>query len=470
MSLFSIVLYHNLRETLYKETDSTLILKAEGFEDALRAHWKTRKMEMEEVQSTSYIFSNDGREKLKLIIDDILRAKPGPHALHETMIYIFETNGRLVASSELSTKHLILKKTVSRRTLEKGVFTGNGLTLGPNGEKIPVRMICKVVMEAGVARAFVLVMTPLEPLTTQLTRLKKLIFLREPFILFVAGVACIILIRATLRPISQMIQTIQQVGHGNLHQRLKVPEANDEMRYLAISFNQMMAKLEKSFRSQHQMVQDISHELRTPLTVLKGQIELALRRPRSTEEYESLLRSNSEEIEKMQKIIHNLLILARLDEQGLTGDVKEVELEVLIRGIADDAQILADAKEISLELKLRPGLKLQGNEAHLRSLFKNLIENAVKYTPEKGKVTVSSHFQNDTVTVDVQDTGVGIESKHLPHIFDRFYRVDASRGSEGFGLGLSIAKSVAAAHQGDILVESEAGKGTTFRVMLPVAA
>jgi signal transduction histidine kinase len=233
----------------------------------------------------------------------------------------------------------------------------------------------------------------------------------------------------------------------------------------------MLERLDKSFSSQRQIIQDISHELKTPLTVLKGQLQLALRRSRSIEEYTTILRSNLEEIEKIQCIIDEVLTLARLEAQNILMEMKPVDLNRLIRNVLTDIKVLAESKNIEIEFLARANVVIDANEVYLRRLFVNLLENAVKYNRPGGKIAIQTDENAENVIVDIMDNGIGIPENELPFIFNRFYRVDKARSSgEGAGLGLSIAKSIVQAHKGDITVKSHWGEGTTFSIHFPLSA
>jgi signal transduction histidine kinase len=239
---------------------------------------------------------------------------------------------------------------------------------------------------------------------------------------------------------------------------------------LADTFNEMLARLEKAFSSQQQFIQDISHELKTPLTVLRGELEVTLKKSRSAEEYAVVLRSCLEEIDKIRRIVENLLILAKLDTKGAPAETKPVDLCALLDKVTEHLKVLAEQKSIALNTVAPESVSMKGHETQLRRLFVNLVDNAIKYTPPKGKVVVSLKKDNDLAVAEISDTGQGIPADELPYIFDRFYRVDKARTSEGFGLGLSIARSIAQAHKGDIKVRSHEGLGTTFTVFLPLTS
>jgi heavy metal sensor kinase len=266
-----------------------------------------------------------------------------------------------------------------------------------------------------------------------------------------------------------MTRTIHQITSKNLNQRIKLTGANDEISRLAETFNEMLTRVDQAFSTQQQLLADISHELRTPLTVLKGKQEVALNKKRSQEEYAAVLRINLEEIYKMSQLVENLLILAQLEKKSDISAAQPVDLTGIISRVVNDMQILADQKNISLSFIPDGDIFIKADENQVSRVFFNIIDNAIKYTKNNGKVEVSMYKDKAYIGIEIRDTGIGIKEEELLHIFDRFYRADESRSSPGFGLGLSIVKSIIDAHKGEIRVESKLQEGTAFDVLLPLS-
>jgi heavy metal sensor kinase len=252
--------------------------------------------------------------------------------------------------------------------------------------------------------------------------------------------------------------------------KIAIPDTNDEIRQLAETFDGVLARLDKAFNSQRQFVEDLSHELKTPLTIMKGEFEVLLKNGRTAEEYVATLKSGLEEIDKLTALVENLLMIARLESHEIAPEITAVDISALIRKIADDMKVLADQKEIDLRLSVPDGIVLSGDAKGLKRLFANLLDNAIKYTPSRGKISVYASREEPYARITVADTGNGIPPEELSHIFDRFYRVDKSRSSGGFGLGLSIARSIAEMHKGMISVTSHPDQGSVFTVKLPLPA
>jgi signal transduction histidine kinase len=234
----------------------------------------------------------------------------------------------------------------------------------------------------------------------------------------------------------------------------------------------MISRLETSFEQVGQFSMDASHELRTPLTIMRGEIELALQEKRTTESYRETLASLLDEVIRMSSIVEGLILLSKADSGIAKLDRKQMRLDLLVSEIKEDAEVLAEQKKIRVSVSKLDESTVVGDPIRLRQLMLNLVDNAIKYTPEGGKVILSLARRNGDVWFSVEDSGIGIPEKDLKRIFDRFYRVDKSRSRlpDGLGLGLSISKWVAEAHGGRIYAESKVGSGTKFTVVLPVNA
>ncbi len=292
-----------------------------------------------------------------------------------------------------------------------------------------------------------------------------------PLIVLLTGAFGMFFARVALRPVASMARTIRQITAENLSLRLNPPGTRDEIRELADLFNAMLSRLEDSFMSERRFIQDVSHELKTPLTILKGELEVALKKARSAVEYTAILQSNLEETEKMSRIVSDLLTLARFDNREVKLERAPVDLKALLEQAVKSLAGMAGAAGV--EIQLAPGaeaIEVNGDQGQLSRLFLNLLDNAVKYSRQGGKVRVSVYAENGRPAVKISDEGVGIPEGDLPHIFKRFYRADSSRSSSGFGLGLAIAKSIADAHNAEIKAESRHGKGSVFTTVFPLPA
>lgn len=277
--------------------------------------------------------------------------------------------------------------------------------------------------------------------------------------------------RPGLAPVDAITLAAQRIAGGDLSQRLAMQTAPDEIGRLVETFNNMIGRLEASFRQIRQFTSDASHELRTPLTVMKGETELVLRRARPLEDYHTVLESNLEEIDRMARIVDELLFLSRADMGVVKIELLPVSLEALVEDIHRQATVLGQDRTIEVVLGTIVPARVQGDELRLRELLLNLVENAVKYSNPKGKVTINLITEGQQAIISVTDQGIGIAPDNQHKIFNRFFRTVEARThtKKGTGLGLAICSWIAETHKGCISVQSELGQGATFTVTLPLA-
>lgn len=253
----------------------------------------------------------------------------------------------------------------------------------------------------------------------------------------------------------------------DLPQGQDLPEEFQEVRDVLAS---LKSRMDDAVLSQRRFLADASHEMRSPITIMKGDIEIALRRERETEEYRRILASNLEEIDRLEFLLKDLMFLARTDANELVMNMAPVRLDEVVFGVYEGLKAMSVRKEIELSISLGDGDEriIMGDADRLKQLFTNLVENALRYTPAGGKVNISLDRVAGVSKVVVTDTGIGIPEADLPKIFERFYRVDKARSREsgGTGLGLCICKWIVDSHQGDIFFESKEGEGTKVTVML----
>lgn len=290
-------------------------------------------------------------------------------------------------------------------------------------------------------------------------------------LLLLTAASAMLLADRAIKPIEEIAAAAESITAPNLQARLPEPRTQDQIGRLTNVFNQMLARLDVAFAAQRRFTSRAAHELRTPLTILKGETQVALRRRRTIEEYEQLLTSNLEEIEKLTLTIDDLLLLARY-EGGETEIPREsVRLDEIVMNAAAPLQSIAAAKGIELRIETPQPVIVNGEPKAIVRLAHNLLENALHYTPQGGRVTARVGRDDETRRGEfcVEDTGIGIEAKDLPHIFQRFYRSDAARQmrAEGSGIGLSTSAAIARLHYAAINVSSEPNAGTRFVVSFP---
>jgi heavy metal sensor kinase len=291
-----------------------------------------------------------------------------------------------------------------------------------------------------------------------------------PSLLMAAALVGFFLAGKAFKPIREIASTTRHITVNNLDARITVPVAHDDIGQLASTINGMLDRLSLSFQKTTQFTADASHELRTPLTIMQGELEIALRGERSTEEYIDTLGSSLEEVERMSKIVNDLLLLSKSDMgQELTAQ-DPVDLEILLDSLLPPFKLMAAEQNIKLSSSIESVATVFGDQLRLRQLLVNLLTNAIRYTPAGGQVNLSLKNVDSGVEIAVADTGIGIPEEDIARIFDRFYRADKARSRQygGSGLGLSIVKSIVDSHGGTIKVDSVVDEGSVFKVTLPV--
>lgn len=308
---------------------------------------------------------------------------------------------------------------------------------------------------------------PLDLRHETLERLLVALLIGIPVLVALAAAGGYLVVRHTVRPIDQITRTARQISAHDLHARLNLPATNDEIGRLADTFDDMIARLDAAFQRERRFVADASHELRTPLAAMEVIVGVTRAERRSPDEYEQALDDLADETQRLRALAEDLLRLARSDERRVQPD-ERIDLAELVADVTDTLRPLAEAKHLVLTCALPPDLHVQGDRDALIRVFVNLLDNAIKYT-QHGTINVGGSWNNDMIQITIADTGPGIASSDLPHIFDRFYRVDTARSTGGNGLGLAIARDLIRAHAGTIDVQSTFGVGSTFTVTLPIA-
>ncbi len=318
---------------------------------------------------------------------------------------------------------------------------------------------------------FVVVGQSLKELESAQQHLLLLLAISNPVALLLASLGGLWIAHEALKPVDRLTRAAERIGRGNFSERVEEPRTKDEIGRLAATFNEMISKLEQAFERERRFTADASHELRTPLAVLRGDIEVALRRDRSTEEYKRVLDSSLEEIERITRLTEDMLTLARSDAGDKIVELAPVRLDRLAAEAHSYIRPIAESAGVALASEgTQSQIVVEGDEKRLKQLLVNLLENAIKYTPAGGSVRLSLAAKDSSALIEVSDTGRGIPAVSLPHVFERFYRQTDPRDSRvsGFGLGLAISKWIVDAHRGSIEVESEEGEGSRFTVRLPL--
>jgi heavy metal sensor kinase len=333
-----------------------------------------------------------------------------------------------------------------------------------------IRLVSAVLPSEGTRRWLMLVGTAMQPLDSALANFLHTLVIVLPLSLVAAAYLGWLMAGRALRPLKVAAEAAESITTTQLG-RLPVRGAADELDHLSEAFNRTFARLEAAIGEMKQFTASIAHELRTPLTVLRGEAELALMHGRSDEEYRQVLWSQLEEFDKLIRMINQTLTLARAESGDIQLIRAVVDISALIDELASDVQALARAKGIRLDCELEPGIFVIGDAGWLERMALNLIDNAIKFTPPGGQVSIRVRGEPKVAAFAVSDTGPGIAPEALPHIFDRFFRADPSRcrDQEGAGLGLTLVEWIIRQHHGSIHVENNDGCGAVFTVRLPLS-
>ena len=361
---------------------------------------------------------------------------------------------------------------VSPQTLKKASRGVPAFETVENAGHYPVRVLTMPVRNGRRVTGLVQVGMSLESMKKTLRRFLLIIAGMLPVALLLAGGGGWLLARRALTPVDRITDAARRISGERLEARLEETGTGDELDRLVKTLNNMLARLDAAFRQIRQFSADASHELQTPLTILKGELEVALRSSRSPDEYQRVLKSGLQEIDRIAHLVDGLLLLARADAGVLRMDHQPVDLKQLVEEVYQRVTILAESCSVNLRLDAAEPASVRGDYEHLRRVLLNLVNNAIKYTPAGGHVALSLQTAGQWASLQVRDTGIGLSREDQERVFQRFYRADETRseGGQSTGLGLCIAQSIVEAHGGMIEVKSSPGKGSTFTVRLPMAA
>lgn len=467
--IYSAFLYLSLHYTLYDELDNELSTKATEIAGIISSYLDAIGYDRDTfsfVVKRAVCFEGEHPEQHKILnLEELWLKKVDKLDLKEDYINILDYKGNsIVRSNNLREGPPLLSLKIT--PLEDTVFKDIKF------EKRNLRVISLPFSYNAGGRYTIQVATSLKPVIHLLQVRLMHIIVSIPVILVISSLFSRLFTRKILAPVLDVTKAASNITHEDLSARVRAEHADEEMKYLVNAFNEMISRLDESFRYIAEFSSHVAHELKTPLAIIKGESEVALRKERSVQEYKDLIKINLDEVDRMLRIINDLLLLTRVDYKPEVFKFERLDLVEFLEEIYEQVKVLASRKNISVAISVPEGQRhIKGDRLHLRRLFFNLLDNAIKFTPEKGQIGVSLEFKDKKAAVSISDTGIGIPEGDIPKIFNRFYRVEGSREQNimhGVGLGLSISQSIAKIHQGDIKVDSELNKGTTFIVSLPL--
>jgi len=373
-------------------------------------------------------------------------------------VRILSTNGDLIQSVG-PYRDLMVDQT----SIQNAANKISGFSTFNLNDSESIRVYTAPIIEGQNIIGIIQVMQSLETVQETLDRLLLLMLISIPLLLLITALSGYGLTTRALSPIDQITRTAQSISTEDLSARLNLHGNDDEIGRLANTFDSMLSRLEEGFNRERQFTSDASHELRTPLAAMQAILSVTRGRQRSPAEYETAMDDLLEETGRLRALTEDLLYIARGDSHPITS-YEKVDLSNLLIDVSESLKPLAESKGLLLKQNIEGGLYLLGNSDALIRALVNLLDNAIKYT-ENGEIGVDAKMgEKNTIEISISDTGRGIGQEHLAHIFDRFYRVDESRTTQGFGLGLSIVQEIVKAHKGTITVSSQIRKDTTFQI------
>lgn len=334
----------------------------------------------------------------------------------------------------------------------------------------PLRIILYPVEQEGNKEYLIQVGTSLKKMFSTLKDFLTILIFSAPILLLVSVLGGYFILTRVLQPMKSVVQTVKKITTEDLSLRIESQNQENEIGQLVTTFNEMISRLERSVLQIKQFSSDASHDLKTPLTVIRGEIDIALRKKRPPAEYIKTLKSVCEEAKKLERVIDNLLFLSRIDSRDYQRCFKTAHLDEILLEVFEKTTSIAIEKKLAYILEKMERVPMQGDPILLSRLLMNLMDNAIKYTPSGGRVKISLKKSGEKAELTIRDTGMGIPQGALSLIFNRFYRVDQSRSqrNEGAGLGLSIVKKIADIHQAKVEIHSQLNKGTTVLVSFPL--
>jgi len=458
LTLFAILILQRFQEVLYDDTDALLRSKVEGLEDSMNVYW------------VIYARTAVNEQNFTQIARDWINSNSTSNSplLAGLIVRVYKTDGTPVGTNrqdldEVKISKVFLKELRHKKSLIQNIALKNFLGFDVRAESL--------VTYVETRRQDYIIQAALEnrKIEDPLYRLQFVVVLLLPLFLIVGALLEWMLIRRSLRSLGLFMDGLRATQGGGHRDPFPVDLFPDlETRDLAETFNAMMARIEAAFDQQKRVFEDLSHQMKTPLAVMRGELEIALKKERSLAEYRETLESSLEESQRMGAIVENLLKLARFDAQELTLVQQSFELKVWLEGLISQVTKQADSRAIDLEVDCSPEIFLMADRFKLEQALLNLLDNAIKYARRGTTVTLRTSVDQDgSVVLNVHDWGAVIPPEELPQVFDRFWRSRSTMREKGYGLGLSIVKVLVEMHGGTVTVTSTEADGTCFTVRIP---
>lgn len=471
---YSIFLYIGLRMVLYSDIDTELRQKTHEFGEIVKFYEKISKGSLKQIVEKTIALENEGPEA---------GVEIGPFTFPQSAwlknIDRYDVRNDYIVFRDSSGAVLGESKNIPGKI--KRAFVKKFSKLKPGDDiyisDIPVtgwnemRVVTALYEQQG-EKYFIQIGTTLKPMIHVLEARMVAILFSIPIILIILGFVGQMFTRHILKPVAEITKTAQRITHQDLSARIHSIDADQEMLGLQNAFNDMIARLEKSFEYISEFSSHIAHELKTPLAIIRGECQVALRSERTANEYKQVVEINLRETNRMIKTVEDMLLLTRLNYESATYKFEQMSFNDFLVETVECVRVLALEKQMQISLRMPDEhFNIYGDSLHLGRLFFNLIENAIKYSSERGVIHISVVKEGKNVKIAIADNGAGIMREDLSKIFDKFFhrgiQPDGQNLTTGTGLGLSMALSIAKSHGGNIAVISKPGEGSIFTVTLP---
>ncbi len=409
--------------------------------------------ELSELNNSIVVTGND-----EIIFANPLEWNEGEHKqieVNPTFIQVTDVNGKIIKkTSNLLNDSLKFNKSESQKYYLSTILSRSSV----------YQVQTPILNNSGKKIAYLLVAIPLEESELVLENLKTALFISFPVILLVLFFTTRYIAGKAIAPVNNVIQTANRITKENLRERIGLPENKDEIYTLVSTINELLDRLEDNLLREKQFTSDASHELRTPLSVIKGTLEVLVRKPREVKQYEEKINYCIKETDRMTKLIDQLLFLAKYDSGKVLPDKTNADIRKILEDTFNRLEPVLTEKEIKINIDSNGDTSAVADESMMGIIFENVITNSIKYSGNRSEIDVKFNNSGSYLECVIKDTGTGMTDDQIKKIFDRFYRTDESRNSEagGFGLGLSIVKKFCELQEIDLSVESKPSRGTSF--------
>lgn len=470
LSSFSLLIYGNFSKNLYGDLDDLLCSRAEGVVNAFNTYYQIKKIEAARQGKAIDLSATGGQDDFLKVAASWVETKFKDPDLMSIYVRIVDRGGHVIASSGSIPKIGQISSEDFKSVLDGDESYDTVDSDSADGKKIKYRLCSEPVKVDSSTLYVVQVAGPVSLLSIALSSLRFILFVLLPLTVLLAALPGILLVKIVLSPVDKMINTLKQITAENLKLKIHIPDTKDEVSRLAGTFNEMISRLDRSVQAQQDFMRSISHELAVPVDILRKDIDKAMHKARTPDEYKAAMENALKEIDVFSQTVADLRAITDLGDGRLLLEIKKVDLSSLVTEEAGAISVLAEEKDLDLSVYCKESVVIDADQKQLKRLFKNLLDNAIKYTNRKGRVVVTVSKEGDQARITVSDTGFGMPEDEIPYIFDRFYQIKkARRTRSGYGLGLSEAKVIVDAHKGKISAESKLGQGSTFIINLPIS-